>query len=198
MKRSKRIICMILALTVIAAITSGCTQRGSVNNEENSNDYINQTTIPTTEPTTLVTDLGFYNLNEFTDINGNCILVEIDSYDSTEGYITTIGRGRLIKSGFIQKIDEIEYNNNTISYSEVDSPFTYNIVSNDGLTYANGTRNLLIKERINMADKAVVFICSHTGSLSTHELWFVPASMIDWSSATEAENRRTKYNVKRF
>jgi hypothetical protein len=139
-----------------------------------------------TEPTTSVTDLGFYNISDLTDEYGNCILVEIKGYNSDDGGYVFCNdsqhegkiSGLLLKSGFVQRI---QFNVNTYpSYEEGRGPYAYTIVSNDGISFA-GDGSVLINEKINLNDSAVVFKSLEHFS-DTYETWYVPATMIDWST----------------
>lgn len=132
------------------------------------------------EPTTSVTDLGFYNLDELTDEYGNCIWVGIDGYDASEGYVWCDRNtpGLLFKGGFIQKIQRVH--DHYPSYDIGRGPYAYTTASNDGIA-ASGEGSVLINERININDKAVIFKCQTIFETSREE-WFIPASMIDWST----------------
>ncbi len=140
------------------------------------------------EPTTPVTDLGFYNLDELTDEYGNCIWIGISGWNSNDGgYIyrdDANGGGYLFKSGFIQAIYDIYYDSDLHpSYKVARGPYAYTAIDNDGIAFA-GDGSVLINDRINISDKATIFICqSHFRS--TNEVWIIPATMIDWSTKDE-------------
>lgn len=174
----KKFIKVLFSLTIILAILSGCASQNTTDEYDNYSE--NNKSVITTEPTTQLTDLGFYNLDEFTDSNGNCVFIRISRYDSEYMYIPLdYIYGYLIKNGFIQRIENIEYDdNNTLISYKADSPYVYSVINNNGLSCANGLKNITINEKVALSDKIVVFKCNDGG----HDCWYVPATMIDWSN----------------
>lgn len=154
------------------------------------------TTVPTTEMTTSVMDLGFYNLSDFKDEYGNCLLVGITGYSKSDGgyiYFNVNDTGLLFYDGFLQKIYYLTYDSSSgLSYERGRGPYSYSVISNDGISYAG--ESTVIYERVSINNKAVIFKTDSTRG----EAWYIPASMIDWSTKEEDFEANDGYHYTRY
>lgn len=207
-KMLKKILLMLLALCILlGAAACGNEPQDVTDAFTTEPETITTTKAPTTTQETTktkpVTEIGFYNLNDISDNNGNCLLVGITGYSWSDGgyiYLSPNDTGLLFSGGFIQTIYDISPDNNMkLSYKTGRGPYAYTIVSNDGVSFGPDG-SVLINKRVNIYNKAVVLKCQ-THFASTNESWLVPATMIDWSTQDDdfvAENgyKYTRYFLK--
>lgn len=203
--KARKATALILTVLLLVGVFSAC---GNTGDNQTPSSYPSDSTtqnsaVSTAEETTKqnVAELGFLNIAELSDTNGQCMLIAVSGYNAGDKSVwrdSANGNGILLQGGFLQTIYEIQ-DTAPHSYKTGRGPYAYNIVSNDGVTFA-GDGSILITERVKLTNTAVIFKCQ-THFASTGEAWLIPATMIDWSTADENYvdsngNCRTKYFVK--
>lgn len=197
MSLKKKIISILLVTSLSLLIFSGCSQREItevVDTNYDSTEVTGSTTMMNEMSTFPYEDesssFTFSNLNDFSEDNGDTILLVINSYDDTTKTVELDGTGMLFSYGAASMID---YSDDFSSYSTGRGPYTYQLVSPNSFSimgYAN-----VLKDTSLIGTDCFLLTIEHNFYASSHEEQFVTKSGLDWSTL-QSDGGRTICRVK--
>lgn len=177
--KTKKLIAKILFPIVIMCFLCGCASTNTYSAPGTTT--ANTTILNDNISASPVSEWGFNNIDDFTMDSSDCVLIEVNGYDLTAGYIVCAETpyGIHLKDGLLSTIGQIQMPE--FSYIIKRGPYEYIINSNDVITFA-GNGSVMIQKRITSDTYDWVVFETNTRFADSHTRYYVPSTIIDFSA----------------